>query len=249
MDSGSSVHAAGHEVTEDMWITSGPSGIQVRTASGSIAPGKMEILTKIRFDGSEHHYIKMHIIATNETWLFSMDKLASLGFDFFLTNAMDKKSYMQVCETGERIILRRQHPESNTGFWYLDLKFDGPDGYARVLNTIEHGDEVDIFHLSSVNGSTAFRVPHIARVRGTTESSLSITEELAGHGAATEPQEAETNGDGAATDFMHDLLYFGTPKYGQVQEWKGRHTALHVIGDETAKMLFQGIIPLYSRSM
>ena len=78
-------------------------------------------MVSLDFGKGKRQYVLAHVLKGNRTCLFSMDKLASMGFDFDLTNQAGRQSYMTCVATGERMVLRRQHPEKNEGFWLIDL--------------------------------------------------------------------------------------------------------------------------------
>jgi len=235
VDSGASGHLASDLVTEDQYISKSGSAIQIKSASGHTVDASMDVHTSVQFGRDGNHVLRMHVISTNETWLFSMDKLASLGFDFHLTNQPHHESYMEVVATGRRIILRRQFPEKNCGFWYLDLAFAGPRGCARVLNAIEHHEDSDVFTLTDAGGKSDVNMPHKALLSKDEQNRTSIDDARSGEiPLVIDPRD------------LQQQLLIGSLTADvalQSQLWKGRRTTDGVISDEQAKMLFGDIIP------
>ena len=234
MDTGAGAHVAGHPVEGTQYLTSGKSTIKIKSASGHTVDALMDVLTDIRFGDNKAHVLRLHVLASNETWLFSMDRLASLGFDFYLTNQAGRESYMEVVATKRRIILRRQHPDKNCGFWYLDLGFYGPNGRARVLNSIEHHEGVDVFNITDQDGQSSVGMPHGAHL------TVEELDQLPDDGGGEVPAAMV---DGA--DLQQQLLTqtLATNMLQPRCEWKGRRAADGILSGEEAKILFCETIP------
>ena len=239
VDSGSFIHVIADGAPQQAFESVQPSKLHIKSASGHTVPAKHAAAMKFGFGKSEKQCVLLHALEGNRTWLFSMDKLASMGFDFDLTNQPGRQSYMTWVETGERIVLRRQHPERNEGFWLVDLLFEGERGQGRVLNSVEDQGQDGAVHLVDQDGIVKVELPRRARVLS------------AGDGADNDPMQLQTALDAQeadldfGTDFQTCLLVSSLRDSTAVHEheWKGRATTDHHLDSDVAKHVFGNVIP------
>lgn len=239
VDSGSFIHVIADGAPQQAFESVQPSKLHIKSASGHTVPAKHAAAMKFGFGKGEKQCVLLHALEGNRTWLFSMDKLASMGFDFDLTNQPGRQSYMTWVETGERIVLRRQHPERNEGFWLVDLLFEGERGQGRVLNSVEDQGQDGAVHLVDQDGIVKVELPRRARVLS------------AGDGADNDPMQLQTALDAQeadldfGTDFQTCLLVSSLRDSTAVHEheWKGRATTDHHLDSDVAKHVFGNVIP------
>ena len=240
VDSGAYIHIWSDSAPPQTFESTQASGLHIQSASGHTVPAERAAMVSLDFGKGKRQYVLAHVLKGNRTCLFSMDKLASMGFDFDLTNQAGRQSYMTCVATGERMVLRRQHPEKNEGFWLIDLLFDGERGQGRVLNSIEDQGQADAVNFVDHDGNIKVTLPHQAQV---------LSGDVAADIDPVQLQKAIDAHDEGELDFGLDFqacLLVSSLSNGvavREHEWKGRATSDHHLDDDVAKHVFGSVIP------
>ena len=218
LDSGTHVHIGTRESSQHR-SSIGPLELTATTASGDVVRASAKITNSINFgDGQGEHLLQYHVLEGNKTWLLSMCKLTAVGFRFYLS---DFEPSVMWTSTGSRIMLERQHPSTNSGYWLVSVNFAERPGQGRILNRVEIGSHDDRLFFGR-RGEELIELPHFARVQsGADGAGSSIISNASTHALIPSSVTAPS---------LTDLL--SVESRGPEVRWRGRSTETYVIEDD-----------------